>query len=126
MIQKNFLTFRFWAIVDIEIQTHNEKKIIVEKYFPPCFGHFKAQLAKIYFYARFNSFNLNNAFYERDSQFSNMKRMETSPEKAGVNIDYLSAQYKYQLIKNLMLNLKKITKNSMMYLSINFAKRSEE
>ena len=32
-MQTNFLTFRSWAIVDIGIRTHKEKKIIVEKYF---------------------------------------------------------------------------------------------
>ena len=49
--------------------------------------------------------------------FSTMKRIETSPEEA---------LFKYQLIKNLMFNLKKITKHSMMRLSINFAKGTEK
>ena len=37
LIQTNFLTFRSWAIVSIEIQKHKEKKIIDEKYFSPPF-----------------------------------------------------------------------------------------
>ena len=43
LIQTNFLTFRSCAIVHIGIQTHKEKKIIVEKYFFSRFRHFKAQ-----------------------------------------------------------------------------------
>ena len=59
----------------------------------------------------------------KTSLFLFMKRIETSTEET----DRLSALLKYQLIKNLILNLKKkITKNSMMQLSINFAKRSED
>ena len=57
-----------------------------------------------------------------------MKRIQTSPEETEVNIGILSlfkSLFKYELIKNLMLNLKKITKNYMMRLSINFAKWSE-
>ena len=52
-----------------------------------------------------------------------MKRIEASPEEAEGNIYYLSTLFKYQLIKNLMFDLKKITKNYMMCLSINFANR---
>ena len=43
MIQTKFLNFRSWAIVDTGIQTYKEKTIIVEKYFSPCFRHFKPQ-----------------------------------------------------------------------------------
>ena len=37
---------------------------------------------------RFNTFNLHYAFYERVSEFSTMKRIETSLEETEVNIDY--------------------------------------
>ena len=68
-------------------QSHTEKNI-AEKYSSPRFSCFKAQWVKIYFYGGFNTFNLHCAFYERVSQFSTMKRIETSPEEAEVNIDY--------------------------------------
>ena len=63
--------------MNIEIQTH-----IAEKYVSPRFRHFKAQWAIVYFYAWFNTFNLHYAFYERVSQFSTMKIIETLPEEA--------------------------------------------
>ena len=86
VIQKNLMTFCSWVIVGIRIQIHKEKKIIDEKKNSP---HFKPQRANIYFYAWFTTFDLHYTFYERISQFSTMKRIETSPEEAEVNIDYL-------------------------------------
>ena len=78
------------SVVGLSCQSefrHKEKSSI-EKYFSPRFRHFKEQWVKIYFYAWFNSFSLHNAFSERVSQFSTMKRIETSPEEGEVNIDY--------------------------------------